>query len=101
MDDQQPQGKPTNPEVARKRFEKFVKVFEDVGQNTQKNAQLLAALVAAIADENDGLTGAIDDLIEEIHGLREDLRVIDAGGRTAAVLAPLAQLFGGPPRRRS
>jgi hypothetical protein len=100
MEDAQPQGKPASPEVARKRFEKFVKVFEDVGQNTQKNAQLLAALVTAIADENDGLTGAIDDLIEEIHGLREDLRAIDASGRAASVLAPLAQMFNNPPRRR-
>jgi hypothetical protein len=99
--DEQPQQRPPNPDVAKKRFDKFVKVFEDVGYNTGENAKLLAALVSAIADEKDGLTGAIDDLIDEIRGLREDLRMIDASGRTAAVLAPLAQMFNGPPRRRS
>lgn len=108
------QQKPTSTED---RFRRFIKIFEDTASSaeamaaiskkqieilnkqievTNKLIEASAAVFEAISAPKDGAVAAVDDLIVEIQGLRDDLRAIaKAGG-----LAGLTSLFGGGRRGR-
>lgn len=49
----------------------------------------MAALAATVAGGDDSLTAAIDDLIDEIRGLREDLRAVAKRGGLGALFRDL------------
>lgn len=77
-----PDPKP-NPATNQK-VERFVKAFE-------QSSQVNEALLAQIAHPEDGLIASLDELTDEIRGLREDLR---AFARAGGVRIDLASLFG-------
>jgi phage-related baseplate assembly protein len=100
----------------RQQRERVIKAFEDLVVATTNNATAAAnsaamskkvievmnkqidmanVLVEALMLPKDGMRDVVDELIAEIQGLRDDLRIIaKAGGMTAALTA----LLGGRKR---
>jgi hypothetical protein len=74
MNEQQQPDPQQAGDINRRRFEKFVGVFEQAARAGDKSAEITAALHAAIAHPDNGLIAALDDLLEEIQGLRQDIR---------------------------
>ena len=64
----------TPGQVARKRFEMFLQVFKSHAETAEHAADLAQSLIEIVDDPKDGLKAAIDDLSQEIRGLRTDLR---------------------------
>jgi hypothetical protein len=96
----------------QERFEKFLKVFAEIGESTKnlvaatKNSTAISQKHVEIANKfidatnnlfvmvtkpNDGLLAAIDDLILEVQGLREDLR---ANAKASGVSVDFSSLLG-------
>lgn len=87
-----------DPQVKQQR-ERIIKAFETIGLSTEKlrtatdqQMQAIGMLFEAIVKDKDGLICAIDDLICEVQGLRQDLRSIV---KAAGIQASLVSLFGG------
>lgn len=91
--------------AGQERFRKFLKVFSDISESTANMAAVAkkqieltnrlidahALLFEAIAKDKDGLVCAVDDLIAEIQGLRDDLRAFARVGGFGAQLGALLQ----------
>lgn len=58
-------------------------------QITDKNTEVSALLFDVIGKDKDGLIAAIDDLIVEIQGLREDFRVFVRSGGATVLFPPI------------
>jgi len=91
-----------DPQIKAQR-DRIIKAFETIGLSTAKlhaatdqQVQAIGALFEAIAKDKDGLICAIDDLIVEIQGLRQDVRAI---AKATGIQAGLASLFGAARRR--
>jgi len=83
--------------AGKERFKRFLKIFGDIAATSKAQADMAAALLESLNHPKDGLVAAIDDLREEVQGLREDLRrLAGAGGWDVA----LARLFAGGRRGR-
>lgn len=69
---------PTSPGKAdaNRRVEKFAKAFTDAAAAGENVVKVVAEFMDVINHEQDGLISAIDDLSDEIRGLREDLRAM-------------------------
>lgn len=72
--------------AARQRFEGFVQKLEAYAAGAEKNAKVMDDLWRAISHQPDGLISAVDDLADEIRGLREDLRVAAKGAGIAGIV---------------
>lgn len=83
----------TTPEEGKERFKKFLKVFEDVGKSSKESAKLAADLLESIGNDEIGLTAAIADLTEEVHGMTGEMRELRKDLRTAAKAGGLHALF--------
>jgi len=76
--DQEP---PSSKGVAQKKIERFVKAFEESSESGVALAEALGDLAGIIDDEKTGLITVMATLIDEIRGLRQDLRqAAKAGG---------------------
>jgi hypothetical protein len=99
-----------NDEQIRKQRAQFIKSFEDLATATanlhaiskkqielmNKQIDVTHGLIEIMMQPRDGMRDVIDELIDEVRGLRDDLRaVVKAGG-----LAPLITLLNQVPRRR-
>jgi hypothetical protein len=96
---------PTDAEIKKQR-DKFIKAFEEIATSatnlvaiTKKQMELVNkqievtnGLIEAMMTPNDGLRDTIDDLIEEISGLREDMRSFAKAGGLQGVLTLLGPL---------
>lgn len=81
MSEETPQ--PPNPGkvAAQKKLERFIKVFDLTAENQAALAEALGDLAGIIDDEKTGLITVMAALIDEIRGLRKDLRqAAQAGG---------------------
>lgn len=81
MSEETPQ--PPNPGkvAAQKKLERFVKTFELTAENQAGLAEAIGDLAGIIDDEKTGLITVMATLIDEIRGLRKDLRqAAQAGG---------------------
>jgi hypothetical protein len=81
----------------------FIKAFQDISVATanlaaisKKQIELMNAMIdtatglaATVMEPKDGLRDVIDELIEEINGLRGDIRLIAKAGGMNGVLAAL------------
>lgn len=106
-----------NDEQIKKQREKFVKAFDDLADATsnlavvaKKQVELINKQIEAVNKQveitngmidtmmmpKDGMRDVLDEAIDEIRGLRDDLRSIAKTGGLATVLAALNQI----PRRR-
>jgi hypothetical protein len=103
---------PNDPEVKRQR-ERFIKAFEQIAEASansatvaKKQIEVMNKLIEAVNNQTeaitsvimapkDGLRDVVDDLIQEVSGLRDDLRAIAKAGGLSSVLA----LFGAQRRR--
>jgi hypothetical protein len=102
----------------QERFARFLKIFENMHATaahsavlsqkqidvvgklfeiTNKSIEVNSLLFEAITRNKDGLIAAIDDLILETQGLREDLRAFAKAG---SLQVTLGSLFGATPTRR-
>ena len=85
-------GAPKSEEqVKLDRFKRFLKVFEEHAKSSKRTEEAVDALVETIGHEKDGLVPAVDDLREEIRGLREDLRKAAMRGGLAGIFSSLAR----------
>ena len=82
--------------------ERIIKAFETLGLSTErvskmseKQTDAVSALFEAITQDKNGLICAVDDLIMEIQGLRQDLRAV----AKAQGIMGLSALFGGRKQR--
>ena len=66
----------TPGQVARKRFEMFLQVFKSHAETAEHAADLAQSLIEIVDDPKDGLKAAIDDLSNEVRGLRVDIRTL-------------------------
>lgn len=74
------QQKRLNPHL-----ERFLRAFEGSIESADRIEKAAEAIITAVVHEEDGLIPAIDEMIDEMRGLREDLRAIaEAGGLRAA-----------------
>lgn len=103
---------PNDPEVKKQR-ERFIKAFERLAEASENGAALAKkqidvmnkmidainsqteAITSVVMEPKDGLRDTTDDLIAEIQGLREDIRVVAKAGGLQGMLA----LFGAPRKR--
>ena len=100
---------PNDVEIRRQR-EKFVKAFDDLAEATKnlsaiakKQIELMNQQIEAINGfsetmmmPKDGMRDVLDELIDEIRGLREDIRIVaDSGGFPVMLRALLGR---GKPR---
>lgn len=97
----------TGGDQGQERFRKFLKIFEDLSEAaanaaavakkqievTNKSIQISNLLFESITKDRDGLIAAIDDLIAEVQGLREDFRIMAKQGGLPVQLSAL--LSGG------
>jgi gamma-glutamyl:cysteine ligase YbdK (ATP-grasp superfamily) len=97
-------------EQIRKQRTQFIKSFEDLATATanlhaiskkqielmNKQIEITHGLIETMMQPRDGMRDVIDELIDEMRGLRDDLRVIAKAGGLGTVLTLLNQV----PRRR-
>jgi len=94
----------------RKHREQFIKAFQDIAVATanlaaisKKQIELMNQQIDVVSGQiesimlpKDGLRDVLDELIDEIRGLREDLRVVAKAG---GLQTTLAALFGAGRKR--
>jgi len=81
-------------EITKKQIEANAKLVEIVNKAIDVNESLFDAIMLP----KDGAVAAIDDLIVEVQGLREDLRAAMKANGITSIFGPL---LGGPgPRRK-
>lgn len=61
-------------DIARKRFSEFMQILKAHAETAERGADASQALLDIIDHPKDGLKAAVDELTDEIHALREDLR---------------------------
>lgn len=83
MDQQEP-----SPQQ-RKRFERFVKAFEESSKHSRASAEATRELLEGLCGEEDSLAAAIDELIDEVRGLRADLRDLAKANGLGSILGIL------------
>ncbi len=100
-----------NDEQIRKQREKFIKAFGDIAEGTanfaaiakkqlelmNKQIEVTNGLIETMMMPKDGMRDVIDELIQEVGGLRDDLRVI---AQTGGLETIFSALVGVQPRRR-
>jgi hypothetical protein len=98
------------PDQGQERFRKFMKSFNDISESSanmvaiskkqievmNKMIDVTGLLFESITKDHDGMIAAVDDLITEIQGLREDLR---AFAKVSGVQVSLGNILGGRGRR--
>lgn len=96
---------PNDPEIKKQR-EKFIKAFDQLAESTanmaaiakkqidliNKQVELTNGVIETMMMPKDGMRDVIDELIDEIRGLREDIRIVAKAGGLQGMLA----LFGSP-----
>ena len=82
-------GPQDDEKVKLNRFKRFMKLWEEQAKHTKMTAEAVDALVDVIGHEKDGLIPAVDELREEIRGLREDLRKAATRGGLAGLFSAL------------
>lgn len=96
-------------EQIRKQRAQFIKAFEDLAEATvnlngigkkqieltNKQIEVTNGLIETMMMPKDGMRDVIDELLDEVRGLREDLRAIAKAGGFEAIRTLLGQL----PRR--
>lgn len=99
---------PNDPEIKKQR-EKFIKAFDQLAESTaniaaiskkqidliNKQIEVTNGVIEALMMPKDGMRDVMDELIDEIRGLREDIRIVAKAGGLQGVLA----LFGNARRR--
>lgn len=75
-----PEASQAPPKAPNPQLERFLRGFEESVQSADRIEKAAEAVIAQIAHEQNGLIPAVDDLIDEIRGLREDLRAVCAAG---------------------
>jgi len=82
MTDEPPPGPtPAGKIVANKKLEQFVKAFEKSSESGANLAEAIEDLAGIIDDDKTGLIFVMSVLVDEIRGLRKDLRTAaQAGG---------------------
>lgn len=97
-------------EQIRKQREKFVKAFDDLADATAnlstvakkqlelmtKQIEVANGIIETLMMPKDGMRDVLDEAIDEIRGLRDDLRAIAKAGGLSTILSLLNQI----PRRR-
>ena len=94
----------------RQQRAKFIKAFEDIAASTANLAAVskkqieitnslidtASGLAETVMMPKDGLRDVIDELIDEIRGLREDIRIVVKG---SGLQSALASMFPGTKRK--
>lgn len=106
-----------NEEQIRKQRDKFIKAFDDIADSTanlsalvkkqieivnkqievtNRQIEVTSGLIETMMMPKDGMRDVIDEVLEEMRGLREDLRILaKTGGLEVAFRALMGQK---PPR---
>lgn len=81
MSEETPQPPPPGKIAAQKKLERFVRAFDLASDNQGKLGEAIGDLAGIIDDETTGLISVLAVLVDEIRGLRKDLRqAAQAGG---------------------
>jgi hypothetical protein len=71
---------PPGKEVADKKIERFVQAFEESSKSGSDLAKAIEDLAGIVDDEKTGLITVMAVLVDEIRGLRKDLRASARAG---------------------
>lgn len=98
-----------NEEQIRKQRDRFIKAFENIAEATEnlsniakkqieimnKQIEVTHGLIETMMEPKDGMRDVLDEVLGEMQGLRDDIRILaEAGGFQTALRA----LLGRKPR---